>query len=155
MRRKTSGSRLFSSLFSKKTARLLLLVFLFGVYSIVATVFLGHACPINLVFGVPCPGCGLTRAFILFFQGDFGGAFAMHPLFVTLPAIAIVCFAAFIFPRFARSRVFTAFCLITVCAFIGVYIYRMITVFPSREPLAYNRRSLLFILIEFFKKVFA
>ena len=148
-------SRFLSSLFSKRTARLFIFVLLFGIYSVTATLLLGHACPINLIFGVPCPGCGLTRAVLLFLRGDFAGAFAMHPLFVVLPLAAALCFAAFLCPRFERSRVFIALCALIVAAFIGVYIYRMVTLFPAQEPLAYNRRSLLFILIDLFKKIFA
>ena len=38
------------------------------------------ACPIKLLFGMACPGCGLARAVLLCAQGDFLGAARMHPL---------------------------------------------------------------------------
>ena len=37
-------------------------------------------CPIAVVFRVPCPGCGLTRATLRLFHGDLAGALAFHPL---------------------------------------------------------------------------
>ena len=48
-------------------------------------------CPMRLVFGIPCPSCGLTRATRLALGGHFSAATAMHPLwFVVLPYLAIV-----------------------------------------------------------------
>ncbi|HUG35516.1 MAG TPA: DUF2752 domain-containing protein [Candidatus Limnocylindrales bacterium] len=37
-------------------------------------------CPTALFFGLPCPGCGLTRATVAMLQGDFGAALQLHPL---------------------------------------------------------------------------
>jgi hypothetical protein len=35
-------------------------------------------CPILYFTGVPCPSCGMTRAFLAIAQGDFSGAIAFH-----------------------------------------------------------------------------
>lgn len=40
--------------------------------------FLGKICPMRMLAGVPCPGCGLTRAFLLLLQGKVREATAMH-----------------------------------------------------------------------------
>jgi len=46
----------------------------------VLPVAMGRAdCPVAEVFGVPCPGCGMTRAVVLFAAGRFSESFAMHP----------------------------------------------------------------------------
>lgn len=37
-------------------------------------------CPMALVLGLPCPGCGLTRAFCLMSHGRFGEALVYHGL---------------------------------------------------------------------------
>lgn len=37
-------------------------------------------CPSALFFGVPCPGCGLTRATVAMLRLDFGAALRFHPL---------------------------------------------------------------------------
>ncbi len=135
----------------KAFVRCTLLLAVFAFYAVLATRFLGHACPVALVFGVPCPGCGLTRAVLLLFRGDFAGAFSMHPLVYTLPIIAGLFIAALFSERFARSKVFTALCLVFAVLFIGVYVYRMIAFFPSKEPTAFNENSLLFFLKRLFK----
>ncbi|MBQ3048589.1 MAG: DUF2752 domain-containing protein [Oscillospiraceae bacterium] len=38
-------------------------------------------CPIYQIFGVQCPGCGMTRAFLCAVCLDFKAAFQHHPLF--------------------------------------------------------------------------
>jgi hypothetical protein len=37
-------------------------------------------CPVAGTFGVPCPGCGLTRATLALLRGDVRAAFHFHPL---------------------------------------------------------------------------
>ena len=51
------------------------MLLLFGVYLL----FVG--CPIYRMFGEPCPGCGMTRAFIAAMKLDMKTAFGYHPLF--------------------------------------------------------------------------
>lgn len=56
-------------------------------------------CPFLHVIGLPCPGCGLSRACIALLQGDWSGALEMHafaPIFVL--ALILVLGAA-ILPR--------------------------------------------------------
>jgi hypothetical protein len=56
-------------------------------------------CPFRLATGLPCPGCGLTRAWVFIAHGDFGAALRANPFgYVTMAAaiglIALVCTAA-------------------------------------------------------------
>ena len=45
-------------------------------------------CLVALVFHVPCPGCGMTRAAFAMLRGDFTAAYAFHPLsLVLVPAL--------------------------------------------------------------------
>ncbi|MEZ4225303.1 MAG: DUF2752 domain-containing protein [Polyangiaceae bacterium] len=48
-------------------------------------------CPTAGLFGIPCPGCGLTRATMAAAHGDFHGALQLHPLvFVVAPVYITV-----------------------------------------------------------------
>jgi hypothetical protein len=46
-------------------------------------------CPFALLAGLPCPGCGLSRATLALLRGDVRTAMALHPL-VLLAAPAIL-----------------------------------------------------------------
>lgn len=51
-------------------------------------------CPMASTFGVPCPGCGLTRATLALLHGDVPGALRFHPLvwlLTPLFAFFVVC----------------------------------------------------------------
>jgi hypothetical protein len=41
-------------------------------------------CPMRVMFHVPCPSCGLTRAARLALSGDWAGATRMHPLWLAV-----------------------------------------------------------------------
>jgi len=43
-------------------------------------------CPMALILGMPCPGCGITRAFCYATHGHFREAFGFHPLWPFLLA---------------------------------------------------------------------
>jgi len=43
-------------------------------------------CPMALLLGMPCPGCGITRAFCFASHGHFREAFGFHPLWPLLLA---------------------------------------------------------------------
>lgn len=53
----------------------------------------GWPCPVKSALGIPCPGCGLTRACIALFRGEFAAAFGLHAfapvLLLGLAALAV------------------------------------------------------------------
>jgi hypothetical protein len=63
-------------------------------------------CPTAGLLGIPCPGCGLTRATLAVLRGDFAGAFGFHPLvFVLAPLyVGALVTAAWLYVRGPRSR---------------------------------------------------
>ena len=57
-------------------------------------------CLIHRLLGIPCPGCGLTRATIAFCHGDLVSAIQLNPLvLVVVPALAITPIALAIVPK--------------------------------------------------------
>jgi hypothetical protein len=54
-------------------------------------------CPTARLFHVPCPGCGMTRAFRLLFDAQFSESLAMHPLaFPTALSQAVLAIATIV-----------------------------------------------------------
>ena len=47
----------------------------------IAAIVLFYRCPAKKLFGIDCPGCGLTRACLSALRLDFASAFEYHPLF--------------------------------------------------------------------------
>ena len=46
-------------------------------------------CLIYSLFHIPCPSCGMTRAWIAALQLDFAQAFSFHPMFWSVPILYI------------------------------------------------------------------
>jgi Protein of unknown function (DUF2752) len=53
----------------------------------------GWPCPVKSALGIPCPGCGLTRASLALLKGEFAAAFRTHAfapvLLLGLAALAV------------------------------------------------------------------
>ncbi|HIZ16758.1 MAG TPA: DUF2752 domain-containing protein, partial [Firmicutes bacterium] len=49
---------------------------------IIAQIVTGTTCLIKSTIGVPCPGCGMTRATLELLSGNISAALHYHPLVV-------------------------------------------------------------------------
>jgi len=107
-----------------------------GIALVLSLLFGITPCIVYHVLGVPCPACGLTRAFISLARLDFRQAFAYHPLFFLVVFLPLLAWER-ISPRL---RNILAFSLLGV--FIVVWIARMILLFPDVPPMTYNYYSL-------------
>lgn len=68
--------------------RLALLVLLAG--AMAALVLLDTSCPVRKTCGIICPACGLSRAWLAAFRLDIASAFAYHPMFWSIPVLALL-----------------------------------------------------------------
>jgi hypothetical protein len=59
---------------------------------------------VALLAGVPCPGCGLTRATLTLLRGEVRVAVGLHPLVVAVVPFAIVLVAPRLHRIFSRGR---------------------------------------------------
>ena len=78
-----------------------------------------YRCPLDFLVGIPCPLCGMTRAFVALVGGDVAGAFYYHPLWpLALPAVAffVLNYLGMIHPP---EKVFGAV-LCCVCVLLAV-----------------------------------
>ncbi|MGM9802166.1 MAG: DUF2752 domain-containing protein [Candidatus Limisoma sp.] len=70
---------------------------LIGVFHLHITI-----CPSKLIFHIPCPGCGITRALILLCHGQFVSAIALNPnILIVIPAL--IAYPILLFVRIKYS----------------------------------------------------
>jgi len=98
-------------------------------------------CAIKAVSGLPCPGCGLTRAWIALFQGHVREAFRHHPLF-PLALVIIAGMAGKWLPRCSLLALKERGWSILLILFCGVYVVRMIFLFPHALPMDFNTHAI-------------
>ena len=67
----------------------------------------GWTCPIFHTFGIPCPGCGMTRATLFLFRGDLKQALTMHAYAPILLIALIIITLCTIAPRNYVERIIT------------------------------------------------
>lgn len=107
-----------------------------------AVIICGIPCQVKLLFGIPCPTCGMTRAWRLFLRGEIYAALDMHPL-LWLPPSALVAVASVKSRR--TKRIIAA---ASVVLLLSVWIIRMAVIFPGRTPMDLNHGAPLIQLIE-------
>lgn len=56
---------------------------------ILLMLFFRAQCPILAITGIPCPGCGMTRACLSVLRGDFAAAFGYHSMVWSLPLLLL------------------------------------------------------------------
>lgn len=101
----------------------------------------GITCPIKFLFGVSCPGCGMTRAWLHALCFDFGGAFYYHPLWVTLPLFGG---GYLLLDHKGRGRLARVLVWVFVGLMLGIYLLRLllpsgdVVIFAPHEGLVYR-----------------
>ncbi len=79
-------------------------------------------CPIWRFLHVPCPCCGVTRAWLCFLQGDFSRAVRYHACFWLLPPLLLFGFHR----RFLPKRAWADGILIGAAVLLfGYHVFRM------------------------------
>jgi hypothetical protein len=64
----------------------------------------GWPCAFRQATGVPCPGCGLSRALAALLRGDLVSALTFHAFAPLLAVCGLVLLAAAFLPQAARAR---------------------------------------------------
>jgi hypothetical protein len=109
-------------------------------------------CPMAGSFGIPCPGCGLTRATLALLDGDVRGALHLHPLVLLLTPLVIsvagvagwnLLRAPSLQPRrhglFSNGRTMTALATVLLVLTLGVWLARFAGFFGGPVPVTSMR----------------
>ena len=87
----------------------------------IAPFYLIFGCPLRFLFGICCPGCGMSRALWHLLCLDFGQAAYMHPLVFLLPVAAIV----WLFRKKIPGKIMAALCVTALVLLFTVYVIRL------------------------------
>jgi len=100
-----------------------LLIIPFFIIMYILLYLLDTTCIIKYFTNIPCPGCGLTRAFLSLFKLDLYKAFHYHPLFWTIP----ILFLYYLFDgKLFKNKVINNLILIVIMLlFINNWIYKV------------------------------
>lgn len=99
--------------------RLRLIVMITGIYVLFHLLQIG--CPIRFLSGIPCPGCGMTRACIAALRFDLVKALYYHPLFFLAPVMLLL----FLFDLYINERLKKILWVMIISAFLTVYLIRL------------------------------
>lgn len=98
---------------------------------------LGLGCPFKYVFGVSCPGCGMTRAYIALLSLDIPKAFHYHPLFPLVPLLIYFIYAKK--RKLSRPKVKNAALISISILFIVVYLIRLLVLKSDVVTIGYPK----------------
>lgn len=108
-------------------------------------------CPTAAIFGIPCPGCGLTRATLALFHGDLGGALRYHPLvFLATPMyFGVIGSIAFGYvrggiekiPTGRLTKLISALAVVTFFLLMGIWLARFFGAFGGPVEIRTFRAS--------------
>lgn len=106
------------------------------IYYLLMHVIFDAFCPMLILTGIPCAGCGLTRAVLFLLSGQLRRALSINPSI--LPVLIFLLYCGYY--RYVRGRKIKgagiALCILIVCMLV-IYGYRMYLYFPNRAPYVY------------------
>lgn len=89
------------------------------IYLLLAVFSIG--CPLRFMTGIPCPGCGMTRAVRYALQLDFVSAWHYHPLFFLTPLMLLL----FLFESYVPPKIIRGFWTSIIVLFLLTYLLRL------------------------------
>lgn len=123
-----------------------------AIYTVIVNLLFHAFCPLVIVSGFPCPGCGFTRATVYFLTGQWQQAWRMNPLI--FPIMLTVFY--FGWNRYLLGRKAAGIKEIMIVLFVLlllVYCVRMYLYFPNRVPYVYMEDNVLERIFPFYQHI--
>ena len=121
-------------------------------YTIIVNLIFHAFCPVVIVSGFPCPGCGITRAAVSLLIGRWQQAWQLNPVIFAV-ALTIIYFCA---NRYLLGKKAAGIKWMVGAVFvclIGVYLVRMCVFFPGRVPYVYTEDNVLARVLPFYRQL--
>lgn len=111
-------------------------------YTIVTNLVFHAFCPLIIFCGIPCPGCGVSRATAYFMTGRWKQAWLMNPMIFPI-VLAAVYFGWNHYLLGRKARGIKMIIIALLALLIIVYGVRMYLYFPNRVPYVYTEDNML------------
>jgi hypothetical protein len=135
---KNCGKRIFKDMKEYSPAAVVFVLYYFVVHILLGRAF----CPLLNTTGIPCAGCGLTRAFLFLLTGQIRRAVYINPMAFPILLFGLYC-GYFRYIRGTEIKGFWVLLSLLLSAMLLFYAVRMYLYFPDRVPYVYNRDNLL------------
>ena len=125
---------------------------LFFIYMIVVNVIFHAFCPVVIITGFPCPGCGLTRALGYLVTGRLHQAWEMNPVIFLIAVIAVY----FVVNRYLlgrKAKGIQGLLILLVVVLCIVFCVRMYLYFPNRTPCVYSEDNVMARFFPFYQQI--
>lgn len=83
-------------------------------------------CLSKKLFGIDCFGCGIQRAFVLLFQGEFEAAFYMYPAIYSMLLFFLFIGIKFLDKSRDYHKIIMTFGIITAIMMVTSYFYKLL-----------------------------
>ena len=123
------------------------------IYTVVTNLVFHAFCPLIIFCGIPCPGCGVSRATACFLMGRWQQAWQLNPMIFPLVFTAVY----FGWNRYligSRAKGIKALIVVLLVLMIAVYGVRMYLYFPNRVPYVYTEDNMLAHFYTFCRQIF-
>lgn len=121
-------------------------------YAVAVNLIFHAFCPLVILSGFPCPGCGVSRATLCFMTGRWQSAWQMNPvIFPIVLFAAYFCLCRYLLGRKVKGAK-TGIAVIFVLLFV-VYCLRMYLHFPDRIPYVYVEENVLARIFPFYEQI--
>lgn len=125
----------FVKLWKKYKTEIFIICGIVALYTVLSVIGI-PTCPSKVLLGIPCPGCGISRALMSAIQLDFAAAFEYNPLWILVPVALI---AITVLSVYDKNRAVEIIVIVFFVIAIAIYIYRMI--FTSDTVVAWDLKS--------------
>lgn len=123
-----------------------------AMYILVLQVVFGNVCTLVITTGLPCPGCGITRACISLLTFQWGDAWNYNCVIFLIVPFALYWFACrYLFQ--CKCRGFVVGLTVIALCLLGLYIYRMIHYYPGNPPMVYNPNNILYFIWKWIRQM--
>lgn len=123
-----------------------------ALYTVMVNLLFHHFCPMVIISGLPCPGCGLTRSFVYLASGKVQQSIYINPMGIPIAGILIYFFwNRYILGR--KAKWMMRLIIIAVVMLLVLYFWRMYVFFPNRVPYIYTEGNILSHIFVFYEEI--